>query len=380
MRLLFIWEALLIAISLLVCLTPMASGLDGDDTEPSANHIPKAKTWKRNKRSLITNFNNMYGSCVVETRDEYKYKMWFFGWAAGHANPDQHGADAIYHARSKDLKNWEIYSKDAEWDTTMNPKIWAPVVIPSEKWYDSWHNGDPSVSLKDGKFYMAYSATSRHFGEVPGYPATMVQCVMGATSDDGVQWKKTSSPLLIRAADSPDPTPDPERIGDFHRPSLHWDKGAWRLWFDYWLPGKGVCMGYAENHGAFTQKDGFQIKHDLKEPLLVNWPNPDVIKMGDQYHSFADPSGYPTREGASGWMSRQLREAVSHDGLFWAKLDYIAPDADADACHVPHAFITEIDGEKWLYLFYATQIGYSRDDGQYHYEYDRIRAMRREVD
>jgi len=138
-------------------------------------------------------------------------------------------------------------------------------------------------------------------------------------------------------------------------------------------------MGYAENNGAFTQKDGFQIKHDLKEPLLVNWPNPDVIRMGDQYHSFADPSGYPTREGASGWMSRQLREAVSHDGLSWAKLDYITPDDDADACHVPHAFTTEIDGKKWLYLFCATQIGYSRNDGQYHYEYDRIRAMRREV-
>ena len=40
-----------------------------------------------------------------------------------------------------------------------------------------------------------------------------------------------------------------------------------------------------------------------------------------------------------------------------------APDSDADACHVPHAFVTEIDGRKWLYLFYATQIRYSKNDG-----------------
>ena len=34
---------------------------------------------------------------------------------------------------------------------------------------------------------------------------------------------------------------------------------------------------------------------------------------------------------------------------------------------------------EWLYLFYATQIGSKKHDGVYHYEYDRIRAMRRLV-
>lgn len=48
------------------------------------------------------------------------------------------------------------------------------------------HVGDPSVVLKDGRFYMAYSATSKHFGKREGYPATMVQCVMGSVSDDGI--------------------------------------------------------------------------------------------------------------------------------------------------------------------------------------------------
>ena len=243
----------------------------------------------------------------------------------------------------------------------------------------AWHIGDPSVVLKDGRFFMAYSATSRHFGEVAGYPATMVQCLMAATSDDGIDWKKSQCPLLIRDGDTAEPQPDPNRIGDFHRPCLRRENGKWRLWFDYWLPGKGVCMGYADNAADFMAKGGFKIRHDLKEPLLDDWPNPDVVKVGNQYHCFSDPSGHPVPKGASAWMSRQLREAISDDGLTWKKLDFIPPDKDADACHVPQALGTEMGGQKWLYLFYATQVGHSRGDGSYHYEYDRIRAMRRRI-
>ena len=335
--------------------------------------------WERNARSLLTNFDNMYNPCVVEVAGDYRFKMWFFGWAAAGTNPGVPGCDAIFHARSKDLENWEVFSKGGAWDTTMDPSKWVPVLHASDRWYEAWHVGDPSVVLKDEKFYMAYSATSEHFDPVPGYPATMVQCLMGATSDDGIHWTKTEAPVLIRAEDAPNPKPDPERIGDFHRPSLHWEDGKWKLWFDYWLPGKGVCMGYAENAGDFMRPGGFAIKHNLKKPLLENWPNPEVVKVDDTYHCFADPGGYPVKEGASGWMSRQLREALSTDGMKWEKLAYIPPDEDADACHVPQALVTEIDGKKWLYLFYSTQVGYKRNDGQYHFQYDRIRAMRREI-
>lgn len=263
--------------------------------------------WQRSGRPLLTNFDNMYGPCVVETPGAYRYRMWFFGWAAGHTNPGVPGCDAIFHARSRDLLHWDVYSRGDTWDATMNPSKWKPVLHASERWYEARHVGDPSVVLKDGTFYMAYSATSKHFDNVPGYPATMVQCVMGATSEDGIHWRKTAA------------------------------------------------------------------------PLLEDWPNPEVVKVGDTYHCFGDPPGYPIKEGESGWKSRQLREAVSTDALTWRPLDFIDPDEDADACHVPQALVTEIDGRKWLYLFYSTQIGYKKADGQYHYQYDRIRAMRREI-
>jgi predicted GH43/DUF377 family glycosyl hydrolase len=336
-----------------------------------------AQPWQRDERSLLTNFDNMYNPCVVEVGGEYRYRMWFFGWAADHANKGIPGADAIFHARSKDLVNWEVWSRNHSWDATMDPEKWVPVLHASERWYEAWHVGDPSVVLKDGKYYMAYSATSKHFSKRDGYPSTMVQCLMGAVSDNGIEWKKTDQPLMIRRQDTADPEPEPGRIGDFHRPTLRWSEGKWRLWFDYWLPGKGVCMGYAENSGAFTQASGFEIQHDLRTPLIADWPNPEVIQIGETYHSFSDPSGYPIEKGESTWKSRQLREAVSQDGMTWKRLDFIPPDEDTDACHVPQALVTSLDGQRWLYLFYATQIGYARNDGQYHYQYDRIRVMRR---
>ena len=344
----------------------------------AAQHEPHPG-WQRNGRALLTNFDNMYAPCVVEAPGPYRYKMWFFGWATGSTNPGVPGCDAIFHARSKDLVQWEVYSRSETWDTTMNPSKWTPVLHASQRWYEAWHVGDPSVVLKDGVFYMAYSATSRHFEKTAGYPATMVQCVMGATSSDGIHWNRTAAPLLIRPGDTAKPQPEPERIGDFHRPCLRRENGRWKLWFDYWVPGKGVCMGCAENRGDFARAGGFAFVHNLAEPLLEDWPNPEVVKVGNTYHCFADPPGYPIKEGESRWKRRQLREAVSPDGLAWRRLNFIEPDEDTDACHVPQTLVTEIDGGKWLYLFYSTQIGYKKGDGRYHFQYDHIRAMRREI-
>lgn len=354
-------------------------------TAPAMARLQAAE-WVRDKTPLLKNFTNMYNPCVVETGGEHPYKMWFFGWSTSHANQGlgMAGCDMIFHARSKDLVHWEVYSGDGTWDASMTPSKWKPVLHASGKWYEAWHVGDPSVVFKDGKYYLAYSSTSKPFGEVPGYPSTMVQCVMGAVSEDGIHWEKSESPLLIRQGDSAPPPAEPGRIGDFHRPCLRWEKDRWLLWFDYWLPGQGVCMGCAENTGDFLATGGFKLLRDLSDPLLVNWPNPEIIKIGNEYHSFADPADYPVDaslpEGAKIWMTRQIREAVSPDGVHWRKLDYISPDADAPALHVPQALITQKDGRPWLYLFYSTQIGYGKDAKVYDYQYDRIRAMKRPIE
>ena len=80
-------------------------------------------------------------------------------YAVGIGNKGYPGCDAIFHARSKDLKKWEVYSGEDRWNTTMDPKLWVPVITADNKPYDDWHVGDPSVVYKDGRFYMAFSAT-----------------------------------------------------------------------------------------------------------------------------------------------------------------------------------------------------------------------------
>ncbi len=154
--------------------------------------------WQRDSHVLLTNFHNMYNPCVVETSGEYRYKMWLFGWAVGY-NQNTPGCDAIFHARSKDLRTWEVYRGDNEWDRTMDPSKWIAVVHASDRWYESWHAGDPSVVMKDGQFFMAYSATSKPFKPTEGYPFNMVQCIMSAVSEDGVHWERASQPLLTAA-------------------------------------------------------------------------------------------------------------------------------------------------------------------------------------
>lgn len=372
--------------------------------------------WEHFYRPAFEGFMHAYQPCVVEVPDpEYPYRMWFFGWVTEIGNPEYAGMDAIYFARGKDLDSWEVYCKDGSWDDGGKNEKWASVLYSSDDpadYYETFHTGDPSVVLKDGVYYMAYSATSDAFVDpdspepvlpptfsnmqIEGYPAQMIQCVMGATSKDGIHWTKTEKPLLLGEADTkfpPDPAPD--RIGDFHRPCLLWDGEGekWKLYFDYRNMGMGLgsLVGLAENTGDFHQ-DPFEYVHSLDEPLLTAWPNPEMVKVGACYVSFSDAPGYtrataPEGQQVSGWQLRQLRMATSDDGLNWEKQYYFDPDPGIDANHVPQALVTSREGKWWLYVFYTTQVGWRWEEGKYpffkendyNWFYDEVRYMRQEI-
>lgn len=139
---------------LLVCGAEVVPPDNGYDREVQAPNV-----WERDQKNLLWNFGNMYQPCVREVPDkEYPFRMWFFGWASEDCNPGFPGCDSIYLARSNDLQAWEVYAKEGKWDKEMNPKKWVPVLAADEKTeYGSWHIGDPSVVLKDGTYYMAYT-------------------------------------------------------------------------------------------------------------------------------------------------------------------------------------------------------------------------------
>jgi len=343
--------------------------------------------WQKNYINSLTGFMNMYNPHVIYEpthSDGYMFRMWFFGWAASDCNsnwggepglPSYPGCDAIFHARSNDLNNWEVYAGGSNWDTSGNVASWIPVIHARNLQWDSDHNGDPSVVLRNGTYYMAYSATGESTST-----GRFLSCVMGATSSDGINWNRTAMPILSNPDDIDLPAGTNANYGDYHRPSLMFDEGKWKVWFDYWHPAYGTTMGYAEcAETGFTDPAQWNLIRVGTNPALGNFPNPDVIKVGQKYYAYGDPVGY----GDLGWMDRHIAEVVSDDGKNWTHVGHIAvdPTSDEQATHVPEAFVVKVGNRTLIILFYASQGG-GDDTGSgagYDFRYKYIRYAWREA-
>lgn len=225
---------------------------------------------------------------------------------------------------------------------------------------------------------MAYSATGHDCdGKPDGMPGDTdgsYLCIMGAVSDDGIHWRRSSKPILASPREYGRKAIEGDVVvyGSYHRPSILYENGVFRMWFDYWTP-RGVAMGYAENHDDFLNPDDWQVIRAGKNPCLWGFPNPDVIRVGDHYYAYGDPSGYVNHP----WIGRRIVEASSRDGLDWQILGYVLLDTDTPAIHVPEALVLHEGGKTWIYLFYACQSG---GDADHDYRYNRIRLMRRQAD
>lgn len=334
--------------------------------------------WHKSGKNVLTGFRNMYQPHVIyEPGDDYPFHIWFFGWATDDYNSKYPGCDAIFYARAKTLDSWEIYCGEGKWDTTMNASLWVPVLYAQNLFFDSWHTADPSVVKKDGKYYMLYSCTGFNRDRISAMDSKNdtdgdLYCVMAATSPDGIHWTRSKRPVLISLVDI-----GGKRTGElslipggmYHRPSLMFDDGKWKCWFDYW-EGSTVAMGYAECPAdSFMEPSAWKIINAGKNPMLLNWPNPDVIKVGKKYYSYADSGGY----GRHPWKGRQICEAVSDDGINWKVTGHIPPESDTPATHVPEALALEENGRTKIIVFYGCQVG--GPDDNFDYRYNRIRYM-----
>jgi len=348
--------------------------------------LPEITAFERFPEPLLWNLHNIYGPQPLREQlpgcEGYPYHMYLMGWAAADSNPGYYGSDAIFLARGKDLFHWEVFAGEGKWDTTMDPSTWVPVITPTPAWYDNWHNGDPSVVKKDGVYYMAYSSHCFGFdgiaeweeGDTDGH----IELIMGATSTDVFHWTKSDAPILISPHEKgltgqarKQKMKDGTFNGYFHRPSIIWDEGKRKMWFDI----SYRDMGYAENTGDFMDPNDWKVLRDRTNLSLGNFPNPEVIKIDGRYYAFADPDVVAHGadfEAAIGWTKRQLALAVSDDGLTFRMAGWIRPDPDAPALHVPGSLI---DGG-YLYIFYATQKGHTLGAEEYDFRYNRVRTMR----
>ncbi len=338
--------------------------------------------WKRDGRNLLAGFGNMYNLRVLRVPDRaYPYRGWFFGWAVEDCNrhiPGFKGCDAIFAARARNLAGpWEVWAGGTEWASGSEPARWRPVFAPTGAIWDSWHNGDPSVVLHEGKYYMAYSATGNNrdgkaYGEAGDTDGSLL-CVMGAVSKDGLRWRRSPEPILLNKQDLGARTVsggDVHMHGSYHRPSLLRENGVWRLWFDYWTE-RGIAMGYAENRGDFLNPADWRVLRSGSRPVEWEFPNPNVVRAGEALFAFSDAGGYLNHV----WTGRKITEMVSFDGFRWLALGHLEPDSDAPAIHVPEALVERAGGGWRIALFYACQIG----GDPYDYRYNRIRKMERTV-
>ena len=316
--------------------------------------------WEVNPSPILHGFYNLYNCEVVRIDDaKYPYRMWIFGVSTNDANSPNFGYDSIFHARGKTLDSWEVYcGPDNAWDATMSPSRWVPVMVRANNKYDMIHNGDPSVVYKGGIFHMAFSSVGIDNRNETNY---IVNCVMGATSEDGIEWNKSKKPLLIWEKELEEgwkaDEPKPPSVGGYHRPSLNWDKEErlWKIWFDYYLPGTFLSMGYAVNSTNFAEPDNWEVLRAGEEPLLRDWPNPDVVKIHGKYYAFSDAPYFGSTLGGP-QNDRRIVMAVSDDGLNWRVLGHIMPEDERFGTHLPQTYVEEIDGTLYLYVFYSMVI------------------------
>jgi len=376
-----------------------AALLCGGDTAVARFDLPPERLrdltpeWEAPRRAVLRGFHNLYNARVVHVPgDRYPYRMWLFGWPAADNNPqpgDGPIGDAIYHARSRDLDRWEAYGGEvgghAHWVAEPRPDDWRPVLRAEKGTFDNAAAGDPAVVRRGGLYYMAYSAVrfEAHADTTP-QRLFLVNAVMGAVSRDGIHWRKSDGPLVRWHAEYANRwdiagganvnTPPPGYMGAYHRPALLWDCGRWRLWFDYYLPGTFVSMGYAECRGRFLEPAHWRVLRCDDRPLLRDWPNASVVKVGRRYLSFSDAPNYPETLGGDG---RQITVAESADGLDWRVLGHVRPEG-RESSHVPEAVVLRRGRETWLIVFYAWKPE-TRSRETWDYRYKEIRWMRRRV-
>ena len=362
--------------------SPSGPGYMGS-SGPSAVADPNG--FGRDATNLLSGFHNLHNPMVIRdgTIDPaHPWRMWFFGWSVDDCNPGYPGCDAIFHARSADLVNWEVYRGGGQWDATGNASAWVPVITAGNAYYDEEHNGDPSVVKRDGTYYMAFSSTGFDLDRVAngagGDTDGGLSVVMMATSTDGINWTKSAGPILEYGPEvgQLEDFGDGNYTGNFHRPSLMFDVDTWKIWFDLWERGSaGLSMGYATCPGTLDPMvpANWTVVNDGDNPLLSEWPNPSVVKFDGMYYSVADPGGFLL--GSNPWKSRQSQEATSPDGIRWTKRPYyIDPDAGLATNHVPEATVLSVDGSFYLYVFYSNQLHMPEP---FDLRYKQIRAMRR---
>lgn len=341
---------------------PLAPGLD----HPHADRYRNLDEYWGASKTVLDDLYHLYNPDIVRIDAEPAplYRMYLFGWARDVCNSGLPGCDAIFYGHSTQLDDWHGLSKpDPGGESALGIHL-RPTLTAGTEFWNQWHIGDPSV-IRVGELYFASFSTSGFDQDgINPHPDTNVSpnherdrddyyySIGGATSADGVSWQTQATPLLSSPTEFG--VRDFAIDGTFQRPSLLYEDGRFKMWFDYFHanPGYRHSMGYAEAIGPPTvrtfQPDNWVVRQAFDYPAIPNWPNPEIVRLPFGYVAFADPKGH----GDEKWVERKTSMAFSRDGLSWRILGFLEHDQDCDANHIPEAFA---DGDR-LHLFTACMV------------------------
>lgn len=321
------------------------------DTSPIPSGLTSQDLTPRFVRGtvLMSGVRDMYnGDIHYDSSDPiYPYKMWFFGWPTTDCNSNIKNypgitfgcdatlaSDAIFYARSTDGTTWQVYkgdnvAKQPQFDTTNTPSTWWPIIADMASL-----DGDPSVVKVGATYYMAYSRGGQNV-------------VWGATSADGVHWTKASAALVSKSG------------LDYERPSLMYENGKFKLWFDANSSTMPISVTYAElamatpSATAFLASAGnWSVLNGPQNPQLRFASNPSVIHLSDGYYLYAETTQYIDTTKSPSWVGNRLVEASSTDGVNWKVGGKIDSDPACASSGVPQAY-TDATGK--LYVSYGCQ-------------------------
>jgi hypothetical protein len=180
------------------------------------------------------------------------------------------------------------------------------------------HVNDPTVErTPDGTWHMLYTAARNVNGDFTDW-------INYSSSSDGVTWTPAAAEVSteIAIADPNGVAAGPVRA--IARPTLVYDAGTWRMWFDARIEEPGVAPGtpviqmpihsfYAEGAGAAPT--AFTLVHEFPDPGFPGFHEPDVELR---------PDG--TLIAVRQWAFNELHIGVSVDGINWTQT--LALDAD----------------------------------------------------
>jgi hypothetical protein len=225
--------------------------------------------------------DNIYAPDILEVNGQW----WMYYGGQG-----SDGHDAVFLAFSDDLISWQKHPSNA------NPQ---PVVDHGS----ANHVNDPSVVFVNGTYYMYYT-------EAPTGENDRVHL---ATSNDGLNWTKKGKVLDVGAPGSW----EPDRVG---RPSVLYEQGEFRMWYD------GQIYGVARHVGYATSPDGYNWTKYAGNPIVQHQGAIDVDRVGDWYVMLVEAgngTGYFVAKDPVSWHSLGLLWGKS--GQSWDQYGQVTP-------------------------------------------------------